>query len=1019
MATSASSNGADLRDPVRQRTVCGPASNRGYDVDVEGLTQALGTAGGGLAPAGHDGARTLPRRRADWFVFRDMAGRLSISCAGGAMAVVVSVLGGFEVVVDGTPVPAASWRRRHAARLVKFLALAEGHRRHREQVLEALWPELPPDAAVRQLHKAAHYARGAIGVPGAVALSSDLVSLLPSADLTVDLEAFDVAAASAESAQRRLAGAHRGDEVLADEARRLAERAAALYPGDVLPEDPYETWADAARGSRRLQYLRLLRQADRWEDLVREDPTNEEAHVRVAHRLATRGDRAGALRQLDVLAEVLRDELGTVPGDTAATLRTTVLALPAADGAETTLLRGRPPSPVPEMSSPILGRVAELQQVSALLDQSRILTIVGPGGVGKTTLAIEAAHRRSAARAAEACFVDLAKASRADEVPGLVATELGMQLAGSDPLQMLREAMRGRRMVLVLDNFEHVIEAAALVPEIAARSRELEIVCTSRARLRVTNEQVLEVQPFAVPGDAGGGFDNDAVALFAHHASASDPHFALEPHRREVAEICRLVDGLPLAIKLAAGHVRTLPPPLLRQRLRQSLRSSFGGPREAPERQRTIPATIDWSLHLLGAPERELFRRMGVFAGAARLGAIEEVCMQPGQDVLAPLSQLVDQSLIRRVDAHDLEPRFSMLELMRERACEQLQASPEHDDIKRRHARHVAGWLERIEEDRWTTLASTWISMVVSELSEVRAAHAWARHSGDLVLAARICGSLGTFWHREGHHAEARRWVDASLEHLDELDSELAARNLMSAAFLSWNLDPVRARSFWEGAVSRFRASGNDRYLSYCLGLTAGTYIGAEQSYETAVGMCSEAIALGRRVGGGPLVAQSLNVLGELARVHGDDDLACTAYTEGRDLALAAGDLAHVSVFLANLAYIADHRGQYEQSLQLGREALLTCWGLGRRMMAAWTVSEIAGPLTGLGRPELAARLVGAGTSALDILGQTRHLGDLGEHERVVAALRASLGEDAYGRFAAEGGRLTLEEAVHLALSAT
>jgi hypothetical protein len=227
------------------------------------------------------------------------------------------------------------------------------------------------------------------------------------------------------------------------------------------------------------------------------------------------------------------------------------------------------------------------------------------------------------------------------------------------------------------------------------------------------------------------------------------------------------------------------------------------------------------------------------------------------------------------------------------------------------------------------------------------------------------------------------------------------------------------ALTHWDSAVDIFRRLGDDRYLSYALGLSAGSFIGDEERYDEGLRRCHEGIALARQVGEGPLVAQALNVLGELARVHGDDELARVAYEEGRDLAISAEDAAHLTVFIANLSYLADHRGDYLAARELSCEALTMCRALGRRMMAAWTLSELAGPETGLGRPDRGAVLVGAADAALRALGVGRHPGDAPEHDRVVASLREALGEERSLELQAHGARLSLDEAIDLALSET
>jgi hypothetical protein len=493
-----------------------------------------------------------------------------------------------------------------------------------------------------------------------------------------------------------------------------------------------------------------------------------------------------------------------------------------------------------------------------------------------------------------------------------------------------------------------------------------------------------------------------------------DPDFDLSAHLADVRAICRQVDGLPLAIELAAGHVRTLSPAALRARLGLRLGSPVGAPRDSPERQLTIPATIDWSLQLLGASEQELFAALGVFAGPVEVEAVEAVCGEIVPDVVAALSRLVDSSLVRRVTGRCGEPRFRLLELLRQRARELL-PEPDGDRLRARHAAWVAATLEELDGRKWTE-PQLWIDRITDLQPEIRAAHTDATRRGDRVTAARIAATMGTFWHREGHHDEGRRWVTAALD-AEDLDGRLLGRLHVAAGAVIWTHDSLAAREQWAHAAELFRRHGPDRYLAYALGLTAVTFVGDAEAYPEALRQSDESIALARRVGEAALTAQLLCIKGELTRVHGDDATARAVYEEGRGLAQEVGDGVLLSMLTANLGYLAEHRGDQAEAARLHREGLGLAWAQGRRLVAAWILGEAAGPELALGRPEHGARLVGAADRALDDLGVHRAPGDSPEYDRVVAALRAALGEAGCAQAVAEGARLTLDEAVALALA--
>jgi hypothetical protein len=376
----------------------------------------------------------------------------------------------------------------------------------------------------------------------------------------------------------------------------------------------------------------------------------------------------------------------------------------------------------------------------------------------------------------------------------------------------------------------------------------------------------------------------------------------------------------------------------------------------------------------------------------------------------------VDFSLVRRVIGPRDEPRYLLLELLRERARDLL-TDEEKLTVGQRHAEYVAAMLDDLDERRWVAAADRWIDIITELLTEIRAAHAWAERQDDVHLAARITAGMGTYWHREGHHVEGRRWVAGALAHASDLDEYLVARLELAAGFVEWPRDQLVARNYWAASSRRFRELGHDRYLAYSLAMSAATYIGDADSYDFSIRLCDEGIDLARQVVERPLLAQALNVKGELARVNGDDELARVAYDEGLALASAAHDQTHVCTFLSNLSFLAEHRGDDAEARRLATDALRLSWSIGRRLLTAYTLSKCAGAELSLGRRERAARLIGAADEALRILGVNLHPGDVPEYERVVAALRESLGADAYLALQTSGAQLSLGEAVALALS--
>jgi predicted ATPase len=852
--------------------------------------------------------------------------------------VVIRLLGGFDVTVDGRPVADEAWQRRSASALVKLLALQPARRLLREQVIDALWLDLLLADAAPRLHKAAHYARAALDTRDAVVLAGNVVTLLPTAQVTVDVVEFEAAANAAGADPDRVAEA--------------AER----YGGDLLPDDLFDDWVASARSRLLLRYRQLQRAAG-------------------------------------------------PPAPPNATE-------PAADGAAEGL--ELPPVPLPPTVT--VGRDRDLERITRLLEESRLVTLTGPGGVGKTRLAVELARGHSRRTGTDACFVDLTRVGDAALVPELVARDLGLQASGAGAERALSEALRHRRLLLVLDNFEHVAEAAGLVAQLLREAAGLRVLCTSRTRLRLAGEQLYDVPPLSLAPvrrtDGGRRGTSPAVALFAQAAGAVDPDFRLAEHAADVAAICRAVDGLPLALELAAGHVRTLTPAHLRSRLAGTLGSPAGATLDSPPRQRTVAATIDWSLQLLDDDDRRLFPRLGVFAGPVPLEAIESVCADTGTDVTASLARLVDASLVRRVPGRG-GLRFGLLQLLRERARVLL---AENGAVPRsRHAVWVAAEVEDAEDHRWSDVSGPWFDRLTDLLPEVRAAYAWAR-AHDPVVAARLAAAMGVYWLRAGHLAEGRAWAAESLGAAEQLDDLLLARLRLTAGWVVQGIDLAAAREHWNAAVDGFRVLGHDRYVACALVWSSVGYAHDPAAEDLVRRRCTEGIELARAVGEAGLLIQLLNIPAELARSRGDDNLAHELYEEGCAVARAAGDQGALTVYLSNLGYVAEHRRDFAEARRLEREALRLARSMGRRLPTAWVVGQLAGPETELGSPELAARLVGAADHALAGLAAGRDLFDVPEHERVVAALRTALGDDAYERLHAEGTRMSLDEAADLAL---
>ncbi|KRE24900.1 BTAD domain-containing putative transcriptional regulator, partial [Agromyces sp. Soil535] len=641
-----------------------------------------------------------------------------------------------------------------------------------------------------------------------------------------------------------------------------ARMALSIYRGELLPQDRYEEWVDAARNHLADLHLQLLRLAERWEELVVLDPSDEDAHLEVMRRHLAGGDRHAALRQFERLDRALRNELGVAPSDEAKRLRARALADEPAppvhrDDAEAPFpgreryvalidellddaerfdaSRARdalsdtsdaraddaadhlPPSP-----DEVLGRETDLGTLLEWLggdDPRRLVTLVGPGGIGKTRLAIEAA-RLARDRFDRVTFVALEHVREPGGVLPAVALELGVRDdIGVPTLERLALARTGRRDLLVLDNFEQVIGDAPDVASLLAALPDAAVMVTSRARLRVHAEQVFDVEPLALPIDPrevslAEIADAPAVRLFLDRAHAADSRFDLTAENAaDVAGICRALDGVPLAIELAAACIRVLTPSAMLAKLDRVLSLLVTSGRDVPERQRTIRATVEWSIDLLSPFARALFVRLGVFTGDFSLDAVEAVADgEPwAVDLLGTLLELVDGSLLRQRDVGGT-PFFSMLAPVRELAA--LRFAHEMDDALVRHA-HAAYYVRLASEVEPMLHGSTQqpaVERLAAERDNVRAGYLYLMAVGEVDTVADAVWRLRLYWRIRNLLPTAKAWMDDLLQAGGPLSprTRAIAITLSSWVSLSQPGTPVDPEPL-EEAVELFRDAG-DRF---------------------------------------------------------------------------------------------------------------------------------------------------------------------------------------------------------------
>jgi predicted ATPase/class 3 adenylate cyclase len=674
---------------------------------------------------------------------------------------------------------------------------------------------------------------------------------------------------------------------------------------------------------------------------------------------------------------------------------------------------------LPVQATSFVGRATQVSEVTDLLEHLRLVTLTGPGGVGKTRLALQVGANAVHAFPDGVWWIELTEARGSSAVTRLIAESLGLDVSdAADPAAVIADALRDHTALLILDNFEHVIDSAPVVSTILAAAAQVRVLVTSRERLLITGEQVCPVPPLDLGvGAVDSRRASDGVALFVQRARSHDPAFV--PERRDletIAAICELVDGLPLAIELAAAQTRLLPVAAIHERLTTGMDALSGGARDQPVRHRTLRETIAWSYRLLSRSEQRLFARLSVFRGGRSLEAITAVCMDGlDLDPVAAMAALVDKSMVQRRIGEDGDVIFTLLELLHEFAGEALD---DGDRTHRRHAEHFAALAERADEGMLTHEAHVWEALLNRELGNLRAALEWAFSGGEASLGVRIAAALNLFWYWGGPHDDGRRWIQLALGQADEPDDHTRGRLHIAAGFFGFaDGDGDTSRRHWQAALAAFRSTGDDARRSWMLSMIAVTYAGDADHYDSALALVDEAVALARSLRGRTRVlADTLTAKGEVARLAGDDDIAGACYREALTIVQPMGNERYVATLQANLAYIAGHAGDYESALRLALEGLEIAWKAGQRVFMAWSLSGLADAECGLGRPERAARLIGAAEAAMHRLGVGRQPTDEVEHDRTMARLTGVVGHERLHDLLVEGAQMSLDEAVDYAL---
>lgn len=943
----------------------------------------------------------------------------------------VHLLGDFHLMLDAKSITSVIPPR--VQLLLAYVALHCRTPQSRQRLAFLFWPDSSEDQARNNLRQSLHLLKQTLPHSERfLQLDAQAIQWLPDSPFTLDVADFEKAVEQADSIDS-------------------LRQAVSLYRGDLLA-GCYDEWILSERERLRQQFIEALERlvvslenrrdyhsAIRYaEYLLRSDPLREETYRQLIRLHGLSGNRADARRVYRTCVTVLKSELDVEPSAETRAMNDQVQKI------ETAPLPAEGPFPrrttdnLPKYLTGFVGRNEELENLKRLISSSqgksgtRLITLTGTGGCGKTRLAIQLAGELRDTFADGVWFIDLAPLTDPALIPHSIASLLGVQSQSDRALiDTLADDLQSKMLLLIFDNCEHLVSPCAQIVESLLRAcPSLQVVATTRERLNVMGEVVWRVPSLSLPDPNDLTLStlshSDAIRLFVDRACAALPTFTLNAlNAPSVIQICQRLDGIPLAIELAAARIAMLTPTQIAGRLDHAFQLLTQGGSSTLSRHQTLRATMDWSYALLSEKEQVLFRRLAVFADGFTLEAVETVCAQKEQDrlvtgeVLDLLSKLADKSLVNVTDSEQGDQaRYRLLEPMWQYANEKLLESGDWEPLGSRHLDFFSKLAEEAEPHFSHTEQAVWFNRLIAEHANLMVALDWSLKHGELTAALRLTGALWYFWLARGYYtAGSTRLMQAiSLTKTAALSSARAKALWAAGAICLWSQgDGVHARPLLEEAVTSSRELGDKKILAGALG-TLGAAATSQGDYSAGRIFLTESLTLLRDLDDLHATGWSLTYLGDLLLAQHDVEQAQKLYGEAVENFRAIGDVNSMGYPIRRLGITALDQGDVQQAGTWIEASLTLNRQVGYLQGIAASMAAQAELALRRGQPVRAARLLGAAEAQLNAVAGKLFPTDQTEYNLTANALRAQLEEASLHCALAEGRAMNLEQAIDQAM---